>query len=397
MLYFTRNNYLFSNIKNVSQRFLQRNVLLKKKKKSHSSKSAYECTTLYHSDKLKTLENKLEILEKQRAETHSMILKKVTPKINKLKDWICDEKSDIVIIGSVATGLTLSSNTFTDVVVVSLDEGSNDFVSRFEDNRFFRRDYVKKMGKHITENAFLWNINKDKMTFNLNPLIPVMKLNFGDNTNLKIQFNNYSSLKRTNLLRYYAVSDPRFRKLYIYVKTLVQNIIVDDNLYGPLGSYNISLLVAHFLQMSLKNEQAVLPLLPEIYSSVVSPHLSTNEVVANLKKPVDVSAIQSLINPKPLASHLVVQFIDYFANFDFAKNAIHVNKINPILNVQNVLNSKIQIFDLYSDESIDNNDRNLKVFSKSMQYAQDLVKQGYLIDDIPNFDKGEIPKLSFRL
>uniref|UniRef100_A0A0K0G2V5 NTP_transf_2 domain-containing protein n=1 Tax=Strongyloides venezuelensis TaxID=75913 RepID=A0A0K0G2V5_STRVS len=363
---------------------------------SNSGKSVYEIVTLRHNDKLKNLENKLEILEKQRAETQSMISKKVTPKINKLKDWICNEKSDIVIIGSVATGLTLSSDTFTDVVVVSFDEGSNGFLSRFEEDKFFRNNYIKKMGKYITENALLWDNNRDKKTTYLKSSYPLINLNFGDSTYLSIRFYDYNSLKRTNLLRYYAASDPRFRKLYMYVKMLLQNIIEDDKNYRPLESYNISLLVAHFLQTSSKNEQAVLPLLPEIYSSFVSPHLSTNEVVTNLKKPVDVSAIQSLINPKPLASHLIVRFIEYFAEFDFTKNAIYVNKVYPIVNNKNVTNSKLQIFDLYSDMSTDNSDRNLKIFSKSMQYARDLVKRGYLIDDIPNFDKEKIPRLSFR-
>uniref|UniRef100_A0A0K0FG50 Poly(A) RNA polymerase GLD2 (inferred by orthology to a human protein) n=1 Tax=Strongyloides venezuelensis TaxID=75913 RepID=A0A0K0FG50_STRVS len=396
MYYFTRNNNFYSNFNIVIQRFLQRNVHFNKKKNSNSGKSVYEIVTLSHNDKLKNLENKLEILEKQRAETHSMISKKVTSKINKLKDWICDEKSDIVIIGSVATGLTLSSDTYTDLVVVSLDEGSNGFLSQIEENELLLKNHSQIMGKHITENPFLWDNNKDKM-YNYTKLsVPLLDLRFGDSTNLSIRFYDYNSLKRTNLVRYYAASDPRFRKLYMYVKMLLPKIIKDDSANEPLKGYSISLLVAHFLQTSLKNEQPVLPLITEIYPSLLSPHLSTNEVLTNLKKPVDVSAIQSLINPKPLASHLVVQFIEYFADFDFTKNAIYVNKVYPKVNNKNVTNSKLQIFDLYSDMSIDNSDRNLKIFSKSMQYARDLVKRGYLIDDIPNFDKEKIPRLSFR-
>uniref|UniRef100_A0A0N5BML2 Uncharacterized protein n=1 Tax=Strongyloides papillosus TaxID=174720 RepID=A0A0N5BML2_STREA len=111
-------------------------------------------------------------------------------------------------------------------------------------------------------------------------------------------------------------------------------------------------------------------------SSFVSLNLSIKEVAGNLNKPIDVSAIQPLINPKPSASHLAKQYIDYFAEFDVISTAIFLCKIDPVGMILVDPSPKLQLFDLFYDKSISKSDRALEGFSRSMRCVQTLKKEG---------------------
>uniref|UniRef100_A0A0N5B476 NTP_transf_2 domain-containing protein n=1 Tax=Strongyloides papillosus TaxID=174720 RepID=A0A0N5B476_STREA len=376
-------NYLLSTIKDFGARFLQSNVHVSDKPKKNTGSSAYESALINYNDKLQILEEKLETADKIRAN----VVRKTKEKIKLLKECVCDEKSDLFIAGSVATGLTISKDSDVDLVFVSLDDESNDILNDFRKKKY---EVMRRMGKLIKVNKNLWNKRRDRFFHIFHATVPITKLNFGDGTKFDIQFYNHHSLRNTNLLRYYAASDPRYRKVYMYVKSLASELNILDGRNGLLTSYQISVLVAHFLQRSLKDQQPVFPVIPQVCSSFVSPNLPLKEVVKNLKEPVDVSGIQCLINSKPLASHLAIQFIDYFANFDFLSKAIFLDKIDPVEMLQVDSPPKLQIFDPYSDESISKGYCALEAFSESMKYVQNLIKEGYCIDDfsnLPGFNK----------
>uniref|UniRef100_A0A0N5B4A1 PAP-associated domain-containing protein n=1 Tax=Strongyloides papillosus TaxID=174720 RepID=A0A0N5B4A1_STREA len=243
---------------------------------------------------------------------------------------------------------------------------------------------MKLVGQIIRADEKIWNKKKNGMSTLYDAKVPIIKLYFGDGTKIDIQFCNYHTLKNTNLLRYYATSDPRYRKVYIYVKNLLSCLNLLDGEKGLLTSCQISVLVAHFLQKPFKNQKPILPIIPQVCSSFVSPNLSIEEVIENLSKPVDISRIQPLINRKPLASHLAIQFVDYFAEFDFSSYAILMNKADPVEIFPVDLLPKLRLFDLYSNKSISNGDRALEALSVNLKYVRNSIKEGYFIDNFLN-------------
>uniref|UniRef100_A0A0N5B475 PAP-associated domain-containing protein n=1 Tax=Strongyloides papillosus TaxID=174720 RepID=A0A0N5B475_STREA len=381
MSFLYRKHDLFSTIKNVIVRFLKSDIHAYNKSKKNTSNSVYECAILNYYHKLQCLEEKLETADKIRANAHKTLIKKSAEKIDLLKKTICTKESDLLIVGPAATGLTISKDFDVFVVFVLPNDESNDFLKNLKK---MKCKHIEKTGKLIKANKKLWNEKKDKLSHNFNASIPKTKLNFGDGTRITIKFSCHNSLKNTNLIRYYTASDPRYRKVYMYIKNLASKLKIIDANNGLLSGYQILVLVAHFLQRSLKDQQPVFPVIPQVCSSFVSPNLPLKEVVKNLKEPVDVSGIQCLINSKPLASHLAIQFIDYFANFDFLSKAIFLDKIDPVEMLQVDSPPKLQIFDPYSDESISKGYCASEAFSESMKYVQNLIKEGYCIDDFSN-------------
>uniref|UniRef100_A0A0N5CB40 NTP_transf_2 domain-containing protein n=1 Tax=Strongyloides papillosus TaxID=174720 RepID=A0A0N5CB40_STREA len=383
MSFLSNKRYLIFTVKNVRLISLQRicKYFIK------SIDNPYDYDKSEFKEKFQILEDKLELMDKRRAKYHDILVQKTKSKLTCLKNCICNEKSDLIEAGSLVTGLTTTTNSDVDLVFIVFDDESNIFQEDFINNISFRSKFMKTVSKLITNDQKLWNTKVDKMFIILHAKVPIIKLEFKDGTKFDIQFCNYQTLKNTNLMRYYAASDPRYRKVYIYAKVLASNLNIIGGEKGLLTSYQISILVAHFFQMSLKNQQAVLPVIPQFYSSFVSPHHSLKEVVRNLSRPIDVSKLQLHINQKPLASHLAMQFIDYFANFDFISYAIFINKRYPVHMFQVDPSPKLQIFDSYSNESISNSHRALEAFSTNMKYLQGLMKRGYFIDPFPNLNK----------
>uniref|UniRef100_A0A0N5BC04 Uncharacterized protein n=1 Tax=Strongyloides papillosus TaxID=174720 RepID=A0A0N5BC04_STREA len=347
-----------------------------------SELSAYESATLLYSDKLRNLENNLALIEETRVETHKKIIKQMEPRIVKLKNCICNDKSDIVIGDPVGVGLVLPNDfVFNLVFVVSGDEIET-FGSDFKLNSQFREGFIDTIINLIKADKSFWNDKEDTIKVkNRNKIL----LCFGDKTELRINFAANNELRNLNLFRYYAASDVRFRKLYLYVKMLSLNMKKLGGVKGLLDSHRIFILVGHFLQTSFGNQQAVLPVLTDIYSSFLSPNIPTKDVLENLYKPVDVSGIQPLINPKPLASHLVIQFIDYFANPDSYKSDIYLNKFHPVKEREMIQKSRPRILNFYTNKRLCSYDNNLYMFLRCMKNAQKLIKKGHFIDNFSNF------------
>uniref|UniRef100_A0A0N4ZMD6 PAP-associated domain-containing protein n=1 Tax=Parastrongyloides trichosuri TaxID=131310 RepID=A0A0N4ZMD6_PARTI len=346
--------------------------------------TAYETVKTFHKKKLDILEDRLEKMEKTREKTHTMLLERITPRLNQLRERICNKNSELMIVGSIATGLTIDSTSDVDLCFVPVKKESLEYLNGFKNNMDFRRIFTQTMINLVTQDKNLWDMKKDKVYSIVNARIPLLKFNFHDGVKFDIQFFIDHTLRNTNLLRHYAMVDSRFRKLNCYVKLLANALRIKDSLKGLLSSYQISLLVAHFLQ-SYHNKPSILPIIPQVYSSTVSKNLPLNEVMENLKNPIDLSKVSGLINNNISASELVVQFIDYYANFDFTANAIYLDKSHPVRRIQVGINYKLQIFDPYSDYSISRGIYTVEAFSLAMKYVQNSMKDGRYISDFPNF------------
>uniref|UniRef100_A0A0K0F2R6 LETM1 domain-containing protein n=1 Tax=Strongyloides venezuelensis TaxID=75913 RepID=A0A0K0F2R6_STRVS len=377
---FKKRSFLISTIKNGNQYLSQGYKISSNNIRKHSELSAYNSATSLYSYRLQNLESNLTLMEEIREETHKKIIKEMEPKIMKLKNCICNDKSDIIIGDPLVTGLVLPNDFVFNLFFVVLGDEIETFDSDFNLNLQFQKGFINTIIKLIKADTSFWDDKRDTIKVKYGKKI---LLCFGDKTQLHINFAANDQLRYLNLFRYYAASDVRFRKLYFYVKMLLLNMKKIGGLKRLLDNRNIFILVSHFLQTSFENQQAVLPFLTDVYSAYLSPSVPTKDVIENLYKPVDVSEIQPLINPKPLASHLVMQFIDYFANPMSYKSNIYLNKFNPVKECEMKRKSKILCF--YTNKRLCSYDNNLNMYLECMKRVQYMIKKGQLIDDLPNY------------
>uniref|UniRef100_A0AAF5CSW1 Polymerase nucleotidyl transferase domain-containing protein n=1 Tax=Strongyloides stercoralis TaxID=6248 RepID=A0AAF5CSW1_STRER len=314
-----------------------------------------------------------------------MFVRRTAPQVNNLKEIICNKNSDLLKVGSLATGLATAYNSDVDLVFMPLNDYSESFVNDFKSSSKFRLAFMNTMLEILKKNNNFDNLKLAKSSVLINARVPLLALKFKNGMKIDIQFCNYHSLRNTDLIRYYAASDVRYRKLYNFVKTLANSLKIINGKQGMLTSYQIALLVGHFLQRKSQDQQPVLPIIPKIYQSFLSPNICIKNVIENLNNPIDVSNIEAYINPKPLASHLAIQFVDYFADFDFNSNAIYMDQVLPVRQIQSKKVTKLQIFDTYSDKSISSGANVVNSFSQAMKYVQRKMRQGYFIESFPYF------------
>ncbi|CEF63677.1 Hypothetical protein SRAE_1000193500 [Strongyloides ratti] len=363
-----------STINNVYLRFNHSNLQYIYKNIINDRKFIHSYSDLFDPDKLAILEKNLDIVEKKRAERFELLIKKVSPHIAQLKSVICNANSDLLPVGSLATGLAISNESDIDLVFIPSIENIESFLNDFNDNSEFKKTFIKTAHK-VIEKDINYKENIKSCGFLLHAKVPILQLELKNGLKYDIQFCNSHSLRNTNLIRHYAAADIRYRKLYIFVRTLAKKLNIINGRNGFLTSYQISLLVAHFLQTKYRKQQPVLPIIPKICCSALSPSITIEEVCKNLKNPVNVSAVTTHINPNPSASYLAIQFVDYFANFNYKVNAIYMDKLLPEKSYGIRNYRKLQIFDTYSSKSISRGGMVIESLSQSMKYVIKSVRK----------------------
>uniref|UniRef100_A0AC35UCU1 NTP_transf_2 domain-containing protein n=1 Tax=Rhabditophanes sp. KR3021 TaxID=114890 RepID=A0AC35UCU1_9BILA len=351
--------------------------------------SAHEFATNLHEPKLKILDELLKEADVRRGERHKEMLETIVPIVKKIEKCICTEESRLVTIGSLATGLTLRGSSDVDLCFVTTSKHSNQFMADLTANYDFRRTFMSTIVGLIKKDQSIWDYRNNHALYLPGIKVPLLTLNFGKKIKFDMQFSHYHSLRNTDLLRHFAGLDSRFRMLYIWVKELAIQMRIKDGAFGLLSSYHISLLVAHFLQTKRSNDSSVLPLVTKVFEDRISGKVLIEKVIESLDTPVNIKKIITSKNTDSI-SDLVVQFVDYFAGFDYYNNAIYIDKAHPVPKKQPLINAKLQIFDPYSDESISNGIHTVEAFSLAMKFVQDRMKKGFFLNTFPQFPEAQI-------
>uniref|UniRef100_A0AAG5D2H9 PAP-associated domain-containing protein n=1 Tax=Anopheles atroparvus TaxID=41427 RepID=A0AAG5D2H9_ANOAO len=153
--------------------------------------------------------------------------------------------------------------------------------------------------------------------------VPILR--FQDSKNgieVDLNYNNCVGIRNTHLLHCYSQMDWRVRPLVLVVKLWAHHHNINDAKSMTISSYSLVLMVIHFLQYGVK--PSVLPCLHSLYPE-------------KFMKIVDINSIEMIerIEPFPTDNketlgELLLHFLEYYKDFDYAHYAISVRMASII-------------------------------------------------------------------
>lgn len=153
--------------------------------------------------------------------------------------------------------------------------------------------------------------------------VPILR--FRDSTNsvvVDLNYNNCVGIRNTHLLYCYSQLDWRLRPLTLVVKLWAQHHNINDAKNMTISSYSLVLMVIHFLQYGVS--PPILPCLHAMYPDkfVRMSDISSLDLMETME-PYKNENSQTL-------GELFVQFLEYYANFDYTLYAISVRTASVI-------------------------------------------------------------------
>lgn len=153
--------------------------------------------------------------------------------------------------------------------------------------------------------------------------VPILR--FRDSTNcivVDLNYNNCVGIRNTHLLYCYSQLDWRLRPLTLVVKLWAQHHNINDAKNMTISSYSLVLMVIHFLQYGVS--PPILPCLHAMYpDKFVRMSDISNLDLTETMEPYKNENAQSL-------GELFMQFLEYYANFDYTQYAISVRTASVI-------------------------------------------------------------------
>lgn len=171
---------------------------------------------------------------------------------------------------------------------------------------------------------YFMNINTHFEEFSvIQAKVPILRFReTAHSTVIDLNFNNSVGIRNTHLLFMYSQLDWRLRPLALVVKLWAQHHNINDAKNMTISSYSLVLMVIHFLQYGVS--PPVLPCLHAMYPD-------------KFVRMSDISTIDLMETIDPYSSdnhstlgELFVQFLEYYANFDYAHYAISVRTASVI-------------------------------------------------------------------
>ncbi|PAV82953.1 hypothetical protein WR25_17711 isoform D [Diploscapter pachys] len=307
-----------------------------------------------HTDKLASLNRKLEDLDAERVRTLDE-LERRSQFVQFLEKAVINEtKCRFVPVGSTVTGLTTSSSDF-DYVLFIRDKDRRDEFFSLTNNADHKKSFMKKLRLLIARHAQEME-NPITETFSLTQVrVPLLMMKFRDGTSLDVTLPDptYHAVRNTNLVRCYVQADPRFARLFGWLKNMANAMGIRNSKQGLLSSYHLLTLLIHFLQSEqCLSPWTVLPVLSKTHPFLVSPDIPIDKVIDSLLNPTPPFIKGWSSNNTMDCAELWLRFVDFYDKFDVAKHAIYLsNGIAPRRN-QFTDDVKLQIYDPYSNATI---------------------------------------------
>lgn len=153
--------------------------------------------------------------------------------------------------------------------------------------------------------------------------VPILR--FRDCTNhivVDLNYNNCVGIRNTHLLYCYSQLDWRLRPLTLVVKLWAQHHNINDAKNMTISSYSLVLMVIHFLQYGVSP-----PILPCLHAMYPDKFVRMSDI-SNLDLMETMEPYKN-DNAQPLGE-LFMQFLEYYANFDYTQYAISVRTASVI-------------------------------------------------------------------
>lgn len=153
--------------------------------------------------------------------------------------------------------------------------------------------------------------------------VPILR--FRDTVNsivVDLNYNNCVGIRNTHLLYLYSQMDWRLRPLTLVVKLWAQHHNINDAKNMTISSYSLVLMVIHFLQYGVSP-----PVLPCLHAMYPDKFVRMSEI-STLDLTETVESYKS--DNTSTLGELFVQFLEYYANFDYSHYAISVRTASVI-------------------------------------------------------------------
>lgn len=217
----------------------------------------------------------------------------------------------LYLVGSSIAGFAANSSDVDMCVVYRNNTPPQDMRQEALDQLVFLKNYFM-------------NINSSFEEFSvIQAKVPILR--FRDSSTsivVDLNYNNCVGIRNTHLLSLYAQKDWRLRPLTLFVKLWAQHHNINDAKNMTISSYSLVLMVIHFLQYGVS--PPILPCLHAMYPEkfVRMPDISTIDLMEK---------VEPYKNDNPASlGELFLQFLEYYAHFDYTNFAISVRTASVI-------------------------------------------------------------------
>ncbi|XP_055606068.1 poly(A) RNA polymerase gld-2 homolog B-like [Uranotaenia lowii] len=171
---------------------------------------------------------------------------------------------------------------------------------------------------------YFMNINTSFEEFSvIQAKVPILR--FRDSSNsivVDLNYNNCVGIRNSHLLYCYSQLDWRLRPLTLVVKLWAQHHNINDAKNMTISSYSLVLMVIHFLQYGVNP-----PILPCLHAMYPDKFVRMSDIshldLMEAMEPYKNDNTQTI-------GELFLQFLEYYANFDYSLYAISVRTASVI-------------------------------------------------------------------
>ncbi|CAF2495749.1 unnamed protein product [Rotaria sp. Silwood2] len=149
--------------------------------------------------------------------------------------------------------------------------------------------------------------------------VPILRFtDYATRLKCDVNINNITGIRNTDLLRFYAETDPRVAPLVLTLKSWAKFHNINDASQKTLSSYSITLMCLFYLQAIAK------PSVVPVWQALLPNRFDVNIPVANLKRNDEPKLIWRSDNHQTLGE-LFIGFLKFFAkDFRYDRHAISV-------------------------------------------------------------------------
>ncbi|CAF1076029.1 unnamed protein product [Rotaria sp. Silwood1] len=149
--------------------------------------------------------------------------------------------------------------------------------------------------------------------------VPILRFtDYATRLRCDVNINNITGIRNTDLLRFYAETDPRVAPLVLILKTWAKFHNINDASQKTLSSYSLTLMCLFYLQAIVQP-----PVVP-VWQALLPDRFDVNIPVAHLKRNDEPKLIWKSDNHQTLGE-LFVGFLRFFAkDFRYEKHAISI-------------------------------------------------------------------------
>ncbi|CAJ0582423.1 unnamed protein product, partial [Mesorhabditis spiculigera] len=340
-----------------------------------------------HQNEMTLLDNALDRDYRNIERDHERLTQQHIGLITKITESCLNpDKTALVLYGSTSFGLSSDlSDIDCSIFIKSKDErlGFNQACRQNQELALMRRHSKEILGKTVSSVVSLHYIQH-----------PLLVVNFDDGSKMDLTLLNesFQNIRNSNLVRYYLKADRRLGQMAIYIRRWFEECGLKNSKAGLFNGYHILLTLIHFLQ----SEQAltpwqVLPVLCQTHPSLVSGQLPIEQVIEQMKIPVNSLKLDYKSHNTMSVSELLVRYFEFYSQFNFKRDRIYIEKGQARRSSRKYAGeAPLQLIDPYSNETVTRSIYLPMAFGDAVRFTCAKMKNGLLFSSYPTFPEAKL-------